>query len=73
MLDRVKRPKPKSPRTEPIRRKPKSERKEATILVRLTDGQKATLTRAAKKTGLGLSGWLLSMALREASTLEAAP
>lgn len=55
------------------RRKPKSERKEATILIRLTDGQKATLTQAAKKTGLGLSGWVLSLALREASSLEVSP
>jgi uncharacterized protein (DUF1778 family) len=53
------------------RRKPKSERKESTILIRLTDEQKTTLTQAAKKTGLGLSGWVLSLALREAASVEA--
>ena len=58
MLDRMK------------RRKPKSERKEATILIRLTQDQNATLTHAAKKVGLGLSGWVLSLALREASSLD---
>ncbi len=52
------------------RRKPKRERKESTILIRLTEDQKATLTQAAKKVGLGLSGWVLSLALREASSLD---
>lgn len=52
------------------RRKPKSERKEATILIRLTHEQKEILTQAAKKTGLGLSGWVLSLALRQAGSLE---
>lgn len=52
------------------RRKPKCDRKEATILIRLTEGQKATIAQAAKKVGLGLSGWVLSLALREASTLD---
>lgn len=52
------------------RRKPRRERKEASILIRLTDDQKTILTQAAKKTGLGLSGWVLSLALREASHLD---
>lgn len=49
------------------RRKPKCERKEATILIRLTDEQKETLTSAAKKAGLDLSGWVRSLALKEAT------
>jgi predicted HicB family RNase H-like nuclease len=52
------------------RRKPKSERKEATIVIRLTREQKETLTQAAKKTGLGLSGWVLSLALKQALSAE---
>lgn len=55
------------------RRKPKAERKEATILIRLTDEQKSSLTAAAKKAGLDLSGWMRSLALREASASEARP
>jgi uncharacterized protein (DUF1778 family) len=55
------------------RRKPKSERKEATILIRLTDEQKEKLTAAAKKAGLDLSGWVRSLALREAADSEARP
>ena len=56
----------------PRRRKPKSDRKEATILIRLTDEQKATLTAASKKAGLDLSSWIRSLALREAASSEAA-
>lgn len=50
------------------RRKPKSDRREATILIRVTKEQKATLTEAAKKAGLDLSGWVRSLALREAGS-----
>ena len=46
------------------RRKPKAERKEATILIRLTDAQKARISAAAASAGLGLSGLMLSLALR---------
>ena len=53
------------------RRKPKADRKEATILIRLTDEQKATLAAAAKKAGLDLSGWLRSVGLREAASAGA--
>jgi uncharacterized protein (DUF1778 family) len=52
------------------RRKPKNERREATILIRLTDDQKETLSAAAKKAGLDLSGWVRALALREAANLE---
>lgn len=31
-----------------------------------------SLTQAAKKVGLGLSGWVLSLALREAASMEVA-
>lgn len=53
------------------RRKPKSERKEATILIRLTDDQKAVLANAAREAGLDLSGWVRSLALRAAADLAA--
>ena len=48
------------------RRKPKAERKEAAVLIRLTDEQKAILAEAARRAGLDLSGWLRFIALREA-------
>lgn len=50
-----------------VRRKPKSERKDESILVRATTDQKATLTAAAKRAGLDLSSWLRSLGLREAA------
>lgn len=53
------------------RRKPKSERKEATILIRLTDEQKTVLANAAREAGLDLSGWVRSLALRAAADLAA--
>ena len=48
------------------RRKPKDERKDTSTRIRLTGEQKATLTKAAAKAGLDLSGWVRSIALREA-------
>lgn len=48
-------------------KKPASERKERSVLVRLTSDQKALLTAAAKEVGLGLSGWMRSIALKEAA------
>ena len=48
------------------RRKPKAARKEDVVRVRLTAEQKDALTRAAKKAGLDVSGWIRSIALREA-------
>ena len=47
-------------------RKPQKELKDAAILIRLTEEQKATLGEAAKKAGLDLSSWLRSLGLREA-------
>ena len=52
------------------RRKPKADRKEATILIRLTDAQKVTIAAAATRAGLGLSGWVLFTALEAAHEKE---
>jgi len=43
----------------------KAVRKDKGILIRVTEPQKKALTEAAEKEGLGLSSWLLSVALRE--------
>ena len=48
------------------RRKPKAQRKEADIRIRVTDSQKRTLVDAAAKAGIGVSSWLLTLGLREA-------
>jgi len=53
------------------RRKPKGERKEASIRIRLTAEQKDTLARAASRVGLDVSGWLRSIGLREAEQIDA--
>ena len=45
------------------RRKPKAERKEATIQLRVTEEQKDELTAKAKRRGLGVSTWLLQLGL----------
>ena len=47
-------------------RKPKELRKESSIRIRVTEEQKAALTRVATLKGLGVSSWMLSVALREA-------
>ena len=48
------------------RRKPKTERKETSIRIRLTADQKDTLTQAATESGLDLSGWIRDRALKSA-------
>ena len=48
------------------RRKPKTERKEFVINVRVTAEQKDVLVDAATKIGLGVSSWMLMLALKEA-------
>jgi uncharacterized protein (DUF1778 family) len=53
------------------RRKPAGARKEAHINIRLTDEQKAELTRAATHAGIGVSSWLLTVGLREARKTNA--
>ena len=48
--------------------KPKKARKDERLLLRLTDAQKETLRKAAEKNGLTLSGFVLTSALRAASS-----
>lgn len=48
----------------PKRRKPKGDRKEASVRIRMTDDQKKAFEAAALKEGLDLSGWMRSVALR---------
>lgn len=55
------------------RRKPKAERREAMIMVRVTEEQKATLAEASRAAGLDLSGWLRSVGLREAAATKPKP
>lgn len=42
----------------------------ATVIVRLTEDQKKMLTDAAGQVGLGLSGWMRSIAIKEARRVE---
>lgn len=62
------RPQKRPPKAEPTRRK--ETRKEDQIRIRVTAEQKAILGDAAEKAGLGVSGWLLSLGLREARELS---
>jgi uncharacterized protein (DUF1778 family) len=48
----------------------KAVRKDKGILIRVTEPQKKALNEAAEKAGLGLSGWMLSVALREIQRVE---
>lgn len=45
------------------RHKPKTERKETSIHIRVNDAQKRALEEKAKRRGLGLSSWLLSLGM----------
>ncbi len=47
-------------------------RKTKAILIRVTEAQKRVLAEAAQTTGLGLSSWMLSLALRAAQKLKRA-
>jgi uncharacterized protein (DUF1778 family) len=49
------------------RRKADEDRKDRSIQIRVTDEQKETLTAAAKRRGLGLSSWMLSVSLEAAA------
>ena len=51
---------------------PKPGRKDKGILIRVTAAQKRVLARTAKSTGLGLSSWMLSIALRVAQKMKSA-
>lgn len=55
--------KKREPKEEPKRRKVVL--KDKVILIRATEAQKKSLAEAAEKAGLGLSSWMLSVALRE--------
>jgi uncharacterized protein (DUF1778 family) len=48
------------------RRKPKAQRKEGLIQIRVTLEQKAAMSSAAERMGLDLSSWLRLIGLREA-------
>jgi uncharacterized protein (DUF1778 family) len=50
----------------------KSGRKDKGILIRVTEAQKRVLAETAKSTGLGLSSWMLSVALRAAQKMKRA-
>jgi uncharacterized protein (DUF1778 family) len=52
---------------EPKRRKPKTQRKEESIRIRVTAQQKRLLEEAAQKAGLDVSSWLRSLGLRAVS------
>jgi len=47
-------------------------RKTKGILIRVTEAQKHVLAETAKSTGLGLSSWMLSIALRAAQKMKSA-
>jgi uncharacterized protein (DUF1778 family) len=48
-------------------RKPKAERKETFIRIRVSAAQRTKLHAAAEKAGLDLSGWLRLISLKAAS------
>lgn len=50
-----------------VRRKPRDERKEDSIRIRVTASEKEAWTEAAERDGRDLSGWLRFIANREAS------
>jgi uncharacterized protein (DUF1778 family) len=52
------------------RRKPKAQRKEDSLRIRVTDAQKKTITDAATRAGTGVSAWALIILLREAHKTE---
>jgi uncharacterized protein (DUF1778 family) len=55
--------KAKRAKKEPERRK--AVRKDKGILIRVTETQKAALAEAAAKEALGVSSWMLAVAMRE--------
>jgi uncharacterized protein (DUF1778 family) len=50
----------------------KAARKDKGILIRVTGAQKKVLAETAKNTGLGLSSWMLSVALNAAQKMKSA-
>ena len=57
-------------KAEPKRRKAAAERKAANVHVRLTEKQKDAIETVAARHGLGVSSWLLMIALRELEKVE---
>ena len=61
---------PRHPDVAPLagmkRRKPKAQRKEDSIRIRVSNEQKTALVEAADRAGLDVSSWLRSIGLREA-------
>jgi uncharacterized protein (DUF1778 family) len=55
------------------RRKPKAERKDEVIRLRVSPDQKRTMMQAAQAAGLELSAWLRSLGLREAARTASSP
>ena len=51
-------------------KKPKTERKEETLRIRVTADQKRAVVRAATAAGLDVSTWLRILALRAVGLLE---
>ena len=51
------------------RRKPKSQRKDALVRVRVTDEQKEMFANSALQSGLDVSSWLRLVGLKEASAV----
>ena len=56
----------------PAHRKAEADRKATQIHIRVTEDQKATLTAAAKKAGIGVSTWMLTTSLEAAEQKLAA-
>ena len=56
------------PATKPKHRK--AGRKDKGILIRVTGAQKRVLAETAKNAGLGLSSWMLTVALRAAQKMN---
>lgn len=50
----------------------KNGRKDKGILIRVTEAQKRLLADSAKTAGLGLSSWMLSLALHAAQKMKSA-
>ena len=54
------------------RRKPKQNRKEQLVQIRVTAEQKRIMTEAADRVGLDLSSWLRQLGLKAASSASSA-
>lgn len=64
--------KPKHPRSLLPKGFKEAGRKNKGILIRVTETQKRMLAETAKDVGLGLSSWMLSVALRAAHKMKSA-